>query len=386
MKRAGASLVILALLVACKSRAHREDGIAPGSASGSGSASAGGEASAPSSSGDAATPKSGMAWIPPGTLRAGTPSDRVPRVPDEELSGVPVEMGGFYIDTYPWPNEPGAIPTSNVTREEAEALCAAKGKRLCTELEWERACKGPGGTTYEYGDAYRSATCGTGVEPEHAARRPAGENAQCKSAFGVSDMHGIVFEWTSSSWGRGAKDPTLGVLRGGNATAGELVGRCANGIARAPGKKSPIMGLRCCSGPKNEAEVKMTLEGTPGLALASSQVAGTWADELVTVVGANIDAKTLRAWTWTPVANEAFTVVQGCGDRAPRSCGLLVGRTRETKKLVAASVVVGRDPAELVKSGDARHLRLRALDTRGLFSRAITYVYGRVELGEAKRP
>jgi len=326
-----------------------------------------------------------MAWIPAGTLRAGTPENRIPRVPDEELPGTAVEMGGFYIDLYPWPNEPGAIPTSNVTRDEAEALCASKQKRLCTELEWERACKGRENTTYEYGDAYRSATCGTGIAPEQAARRPSGENALCRSTFGVSDMHGIVFEWTSSSWGRGAKDPSLGVLRGGNATVGELAGRCANGIARAPAKKAPTMGLRCCAGQKNETEVKLALDGTPGL-VPSSGTGTAWADELVTIVGSAIDPKSLSGWTWIPVSNEQMFVVQGCGTAAPRACALLAGRVREGKRWVAASAVVGRDPAQLARSSDAKHLRIRALDLKGTFSRDISYVYGRVEIGELKRP
>jgi hypothetical protein len=327
-----------------------------------------------------------MVWIPAGTLRVGTPADRVPRVPDEELAAVPIEMGGFYIDQHPWPNEPGAIPTTNVTRDEADALCASKGKRLCTELEWERACKGPENTTYEYGDAYRSATCGTGQAPEIAARRPAGESPQCKSAFGVADMHGIVSEWTSSSWGRGAKDPTLGVLRGGNATVGELAGRCANGLARSPSKKSPSMGLRCCAGPKNAAEVKLTLDGTPGLAPASLDAITPWSSELTTVIAQEIDPKTLRGVRWTPVSNEELFVVQGCGTASPRACGLLVGRVRDGKRYVGANTVVGHDPADVVKSGDARHVRFRALDVRGLFSRELRYVYGKIELGELQRP
>ena len=40
----------------------------------------------------------------------------------------------------------------------------------------------------------------------------------------------------------------------------------------------------------------------------------------------------------------------------------------------------------MARAGDARHLRFRALDLRGTFSREITYRYGRVELGELKRP
>ena len=147
-----------------------------------------------------------MAWVPPGTLRAARPPIARRASPTRSSPAQPVEMGGFYIDLLPYPNEPGAIPTTNVTRDEAEQLCTAKGKRLCTELEWERACKGPENATYEYGDAYRAAACGTGVSPEEAARRPSGEHAGCKSGFGVADMHGGVWEWTDSAWGRGSKD------------------------------------------------------------------------------------------------------------------------------------------------------------------------------------
>ena len=49
----------------------------------------------------------------------------------------------FYIDTYEYPNQRGALPTVDVTWGEAESLCAAQGKRLCTEQEWQKACTGP---------------------------------------------------------------------------------------------------------------------------------------------------------------------------------------------------------------------------------------------------
>jgi hypothetical protein len=335
-----------------------------------------------------------MVWVPPGTFRAGTPADHTPRVADEEMAGVPVEMAGFYIDVLPWPNEPNAIPTSNVTRDEAEQLCASKGKRLCLELEWERACKGPDSTIYEYGDAYRKDVCGTGVSPEQAARRPTGEHAQCKSGFGALEMHGGAFEWTASSWGRGSRDPSLGVLRGGNSPAGEIVGRCANAIARAPSKKGATMGLRCCSGPKNAAEVKLELEGTPGLALlapARTPDAGSgWAGAIASATGgssAAIDPKSLHAWTWTPIANEALTVATGC-TTSPKACGLVVGRRAELEggaPSILGSTPTGRDLPEVARVGDPRHLRLRALDAKGVYGRDITYVYGRVDLAEPKR-
>ena len=88
-------------------------------------------------------PRKGMVWIEAGALIAGTSPDQLPRIADEEMPGVQVVMHGFYIDQYPYPNESGAIQTTNVTRDEARSRCELIGKRLCTELEWERACKGP---------------------------------------------------------------------------------------------------------------------------------------------------------------------------------------------------------------------------------------------------
>ena len=350
--------------------------------------------------GDSGAPRPGMAWVPPGTLRVGTPADRVPRVAEEEPAGAPVEMSGFYIDILPYPNEPGAIPTSNVTRDEAEQLCTSKGKRLCTELEWERSCKGPDNASFEYGDAYRAASCGTGVSSEEAARRPAGEHAVCKSGFGIADMHGGVWEWTDSPWGRGSKDRSLGVLRGGNAVAGELVGRCANAIGRPTGKRSPTMGLRCCAGARNEATVQITAKGTPGFQTVGNpeELHDTWEPVLRSAIGtaANHFA---RAWKWSPVVNEELVMILGCtpsGDTrrgaaaalgAP-SCALAVGRILEGRATLVSSADIGQASAlpDVARVGDARHLRIRGLDPSGTFGRDVTYVYGRVEISAISRP
>src|ERR1700734_3782011 len=111
---------------------------------------AGGVVSAPSTTAPGA-PRTGMVWIPTGLLHAGSELDEVPREADTEPPGVEVPLGGFYIDVLPWPDEVGAIPTTNVSRDEAARLCESKDKRLCSELEWERACKGPDNARYEYG-------------------------------------------------------------------------------------------------------------------------------------------------------------------------------------------------------------------------------------------
>ncbi len=197
-------------------------------------------------------PRPGMTWVPPGVLIAGTSPERLPRVADEEMAGEQVVMRGFYMDVFPYPNEVGAIPTTNVTQAEAAELCTAQQKRLCTELELERACKGPDNTTYEYGEVYKAPVCGTGVA---RSLIPNGFNAACASPFGVHDLHGGVWSWTASLWKRDAAKAGLVSVRGGNAVTGELVGRCANGRGVKADARREDIGVRCCAGEPNSFEV-----------------------------------------------------------------------------------------------------------------------------------
>jgi hypothetical protein len=70
----------------------------------------------------------GMIWIPPGVFHAGTRVSKVPRVAEEELPGTEVALGGYYIDALPFPDEAGAIATTNVVREDAAKMCEAKAR------------------------------------------------------------------------------------------------------------------------------------------------------------------------------------------------------------------------------------------------------------------
>lgn len=338
---------------------------------------------------NAPPPRPGMAWIPAGTLKAGTQPGRVPRIAEEELPGTEIALQGFYIDLLPYPNEPGAIATSNVTRDEAAQLCDQKGKRLCTELEWERACKGDANTVYEYGDDYKASTCGTGVTAEEAAKRPTGDKPACKSGFGVQGMHGGAWEWTSSKWGRGSNKDELGVLRGGNAVAGEIAGRCANALARPTKQKSPTMSFRCCAGPKNDPEVDLALATGPALA-------GITKSEAMRVAPALLEAKDARlngssfigavGWKWRPAPNETLLVIAACTWLpAPEQGTCALGVLREQDHAVVMATPTDRMVVELAVFGERRKLRALGFDSVGSYVRELTYAYGSVALGEKKR-
>jgi sulfatase-modifying factor enzyme 1 len=342
---------------------------------------------------DAALPpaRTGMVWIPAGNLRAGTPPDRVPRIADEELAGVDTPMNGFYIDQLPYPDEIGAIPSSNVSRADAAKLCQAKQKRLCSELEWERACKGDSNTTYEYGDTYDKAACGTGVPVEQGSHRPSGDRLACKSPFGALEMHGGVWEWTDSSWKRGTR-ADLGVLRGGNARAGEMVGRCANAIARKPKTTSSTMGFRCCAGDRNAAEVNLSVETLPAFQRianaedAASPIAAEAARKWSGAPdGGVVDGKLFvprAAWKWHPVANEELIVTSGCvPDGKRQNCGTVIARAG----VVVQEIDGGRLAPEVAEFGESRRIRMQSVDDRSAFVREITYVVGMVQIGPIKR-
>ena len=345
--------------------------------------------------GDHAPPRKGMIWVPSGTLIAGTPKERTPRVADEELPGEPIELSGFYIDEFAYPDEAGGIPKTGMSREEAAGLCAAQEKRLCTELEWERACKGPGNSTYEYGETYRAAECAMG-QPGRLA--PSGLRIACKSAFAVHDMHGGPWEWTASAWRRGG-GPQTGTARGGNSESGELVGRCANAMAVAPSSRRSDLGVRCCAGETNGAEVKLAV--TRGKTLEVRVVDSTRAASFAEAVREKTPPdlpndqpfRIDRIWNWHPVGNEELVVAAGCSKRAPHlACGVGVFRERgEGSDAGAAALVLvgfassGWWKAVVKTDQHDRDLWVYGGDGTASFRRRVAYVWGRIALGDAER-
>ncbi len=115
----------------------------------------------------------------------------------------------FWIDQYEYSRQ-GGIPVSNVTWQEAQALCEATGKRLPTEAEWEYAAKGPDGWTYPWGNDYdpsRMNVCdgscqfdwrAGGTNDGYAQVAPIGSYPTGASWVGAGDMAGNLWEWTSS--------------------------------------------------------------------------------------------------------------------------------------------------------------------------------------------
>jgi formylglycine-generating enzyme len=340
-------------------------------------------------------PRPGMVWVPPGVLIAGTPPDKIPRVADEEMAGEQVVMRGFYVDIYPYPNEVGAIPTTNITHAEGADLCAAQQKRLCSELELERACKGPSNTVYEYGDAYKPSACAT-----HVARAltPNGVNSACQSVFGVHDLHGGVWSWTSSQWKRDPKKSNLTTIRGGNGVLGELMSRCANGKGVRPDKKREDIGVRCCAGEANDFEVVLQVtRGEPLRWQPADEKIAPMLEKLVpddilqTAKGRRADGgfKVERMWTWHPLGNEELVIGGGCaraGHRGGNStCGVVVARVRLEKPHMLAFVPSDWWQPTMGEADSPREVFLYGGDRNGAFRKRVSYAWGKIDVAEKER-
>jgi hypothetical protein len=327
-----------------------------------------------------------MIWIPPGTFIAGTPPDRLPRIADAELAGVPITLHGFYVDQFPFPNEAGAIQTTNLTREQARQSCQQADKRLCTELEWERACKGPLSTTYEFGNSWRPDECGSGSR----VILPTGARVGCRSAFDVHDLHGGAAEWTDSPWGRGESRPLV-TLRGGSGNPAEVTARCAHATASRPDTKRSDIGFRCCAGDLNDAvvEIEVSRPADPFVSLSFDR-------ELALALSAILPRDRLRTtsapfqidriWRWFPIGNEELLVGAGCARAGPgASCGIVVARPpKQSPRFLAFASSSGWVP--LVKiDDDRRTVWLYGVDDRGQFRRRVEYLWGRVGVGDEDR-
>ena len=183
-----------------------------------------------------------MIYIPPGPYLAGRLRGDLAAVPNAEPLYKRVEVEGFLIDAFEFPNEPGQVPRARVTHAQAEKLCAEQGKRLCTADEWEKACKGPPNHVYAYGDAFDPSICGEGVA-DLARFRSGTVYKECVSKWAVFDMSGGYMEWTSTPF---KDDPMRRMVKGGELTNAERGSRCAYNVDQSVGYADSALSFRCC--------------------------------------------------------------------------------------------------------------------------------------------
>ena len=210
-----------------------------------------------------------MNWIASGAFTMGSPPDETGRKEDEVESRVTI--AGFWLDRTEVTNEayrkfvmaqperwakgrvPGAegylktwtdnefpagqgkLPVVNVTWNSASAYAEWAGKRLPTEAEWEYAARAGRTSAYWWGSVFQSDKANAADEPLAVGQE------STKNPWGLFDMLGNVWEWTSCAYA-GSGDR---VVRGGSFGGSGAFLRAAKRHHVDPKRAVLNVGFRC---------------------------------------------------------------------------------------------------------------------------------------------
>jgi formylglycine-generating enzyme required for sulfatase activity len=142
-----------------------------------------------------------------------------------------------------WP-APDDHPVTFVDWFGASAYCAWAGGRLPTEIEWEKAAAGTDGRRYPWGDDEDTSRAAIGSGLKEGSTRPVGSHPTGASPYGLEDMAGNVWEWTSTEFAGGER-----VVRGGSyASPGLAWARCAMRSHSRPQRRQSHIGFRVARG------------------------------------------------------------------------------------------------------------------------------------------
>jgi len=178
----------------------------------------------------------------------------------------PSTLPAFYIDKYPvtnrqygafcratqyrWPkywetprfNGPDQ-PVVGVSVADAVKYCKWVGKDLPSEEQWEKAARGTDGRLYPWGnDPARPGLACYGRDPETEGPAPVTAHEKGASQFGVVDMAGNVWEWTSTTLEDGE---TFQVVKGGCFSDLPELLRSDGRLEAGPKDKFEAIGFRC---------------------------------------------------------------------------------------------------------------------------------------------
>lgn len=181
-----------------------------------------------------------MQFIPAGSFVKGKPESRGS-----------LYLEGFYMDKFEvTQSEFGRVmqtnpaffkgqdrPVEKVNWFEARDYCYKVGKRLPTEWEWEKAAKAGAATRYYWGDqmddqyAWHKGNSGKQTHPV-GQKKP--------NDYGLFDMSGNVWEWTSSDHNSSGK-----VVRGGSWRNSPISLQAFKRIPSLPIHRFHYVGFRC---------------------------------------------------------------------------------------------------------------------------------------------
>ena len=234
-----------------------------------------------------------MVVIPGGTFMMGSPDDEPERSdaegPQHEVTVSTFCMGRYPITQAQYEAVMGANPAADydsdrfvaadqpvvgVSWDQAVEFCqrlaqkTGRPYRLPSEAEWEYACRAGTTTPFYFGKTLTTEvanydgnyTYGSGPQGEYRNKTTPVDHFGIANAFGLSDMHGNVWEWCQDAWHNNYEDaPSDGsawleggsssrVLRGGSWYGNPWGCRSAYRIHSYPANRNNNNGFRVCCG------------------------------------------------------------------------------------------------------------------------------------------
>ncbi len=141
-----------------------------------------------------------------------------------------------------------ALPAVCVHHAQAAAYCTWAGKRLPSEIEWERAAKGDDDRTFPWGDQWLPQCVnwgekgGWGNVDRYRYLSPVGAFPCGASPYAVQDLAGNAWEWTATPFSDGARTYTI---RGGGFNDAAYALRTTYRAAAPPDHQAAYLGFRC---------------------------------------------------------------------------------------------------------------------------------------------